>query len=244
MRVAYLDPSSGVSGDLLLGALVDAGVPLTVLQQAVDRLGVEGLVLHAAKVARAGIAATKVTVVYPEQDEHRHLGDIRGMIENAGLSQAVCGRALGVFTRLAEVEARVHGVTVDEVHFHEVGAADALADVVGTVVGFDALAVERLLVGPVNVGSGRVTCAHGTLPVPAPATAGLLEGWECYVAGPSLELTTPTGAAVVTTFGEQVGAMPPLRVERRGCGAALHDPPGWANVLRLAVGELDAPTPA
>ncbi len=243
MRVAYLDPSSGVSGDLLLGALVDVGVSPGVLQAAVDTLGVDGLRLSAATVVRHGISATKVDVTYPEQSEHRGLGDIAAMIEAGDLPDAVRRRAIAVFSRLAEVEACVHEVAVDEVRFHEIGAADALADVVGAVAGFDALAVDRLLVGAVNVGSGRVTCAHGTLPVPAPATAGLLEGWTCYVAGPRRELTTPTGAAVVTTLGEQVADMPALRVERAGYGAADGDPPGWANVLRLVIGETVSPSP-
>ena len=244
MRVAYLDPASGVSGDLLLGALIDVGVPLAALQAAVDTLGVEGLSLNAVSVLRHGVSGTRVDVTYPEQHEHRCLSDIAAMIAASGLPAGVQRRATAVFTRLAEVEAAVHEVAVDEIHFHEVGAADALADVVGAVTGFDALAVERVLVGPVNVGSGRVTCAHGTLPVPAPATAGLLEGWTCYVAGPRLELTTPTGAAVVTTLGEQVADMPALRAERTGHGAAYRDPPGWANVLRLVVGETAAPPPA
>jgi len=244
VRVACLDPSSGVSGDLLLGALVDVGVPLAALQAAVDTLGVEGLRLSASTVVRGGVTATKVDVTYPEQHEHRGLSDVRAMIEAAGLPEGVRRRAIAVFTRLAEVEAAVHEVAVDEVRFHEVGAADALADVVGAVAGFEALAVERVLVGPVNVGSGRVTCAHGTLPVPAPATAGLLEGWACYVAGPRRELTTPTGAALVTTLGEQVAEMPALRVECAGHGAADGDPPGWANVLRLVVGETAPQPPA
>jgi hypothetical protein len=243
VRVAYLDPASGVSGDLLLGALVDVGVPLAVLQAAVDALGVDGLRLHAATVVRHGVGGTSVDVTYPEQHEHRGLSDIVGIIAASGLPAGVRRQATAVFTRLAEVEAAVHEVAVDEIHFHEVGAADALADVVGAVTGLDALAVERVLVGPVNVGSGRVTCAHGTLPVPAPATAGLLEGWACYVAGPRRELTTPTGAALVTTLGEQVPAMPALRVERAGHGATASDPPGWANVLRLVVGETAAPSP-
>jgi hypothetical protein len=244
VRVAYLDPSSGVSGDLLLGALVDTGVPLAEVQAAVDALGVDGLRLTATSVVRHGVAATRVDVTYPEQHEDRRLSDIVCLIAASGLPAVVRRRAIAVFTRLAEVEAAVHEVAVDEIHFHEVGAADALADVVGAVAGFDTLAVERLLVGPVNVGSGRVTCAHGTLPVPAPATAGLLEGWACYVAGPRRELTTPTGAALVTTLGEQVAAMPALRVARSGHGAASSDPPGWANVLRLVVGDTAAASPA
>jgi len=236
VRVAYLEPASGVSGDLFLGALVDAGVPLERLQTAIDGLGVQGLSLRAAAVRRHDVAATKVDVTYPEQREHRRLRDIIALIDAGGLSPRARRHAVAVFTRLAEVEARVHRVAVDEVHFHEVGAADALADVVGTVVGLEHLAVERLLAGPVNVGSGRVVTAHGTLPVPAPATVGLLAGWTCYAAGPARELTTPTGAALVTTLGTQTAAPPPLRVERVGHGAADSDPPGWANVLRLVLG--------
>jgi pyridinium-3,5-bisthiocarboxylic acid mononucleotide nickel chelatase len=237
VKVAYLDPFSGVSGDLLLGALVDVGVPLEALQAAVDTLGVEALTLAAHQVRRNGIAATKVEVSFPPQHEHRRLREIVVMIGSSGLPPETIRQAVAVFTRLAEIEAAVHRVTPDEVHFHEVGAADALADVVGAVTGIRLLNVDDLLVGPVNVGSGRVKCAHGELPVPAPATLGLLEGWTCYTAGPRRELTTPTGAALVTTLGRQLETMPALRVEAAGYGAADSDPPGWPNVLRLIVGE-------
>ncbi len=240
MRIAHLDPFSGVSGDLFLGALVDIGVSLEVLQAAVDTLGVQGLTLSATRTRRSGVEATKVDVSFPPQHVRRCLRDIVAMIEESGLPPGATEKAIAVFTRLAEVEAAVHGVSAQDVHFHEVGAADALADVVGAVVGLDALDVERLLVGPVNVGAGRVACAHGSLSVPAPATRGLLEGWTCFTAGPHRELTTPTGAALVTTLGAQVETMPALRVERTGHGAADSDPPGWPNVLRLIVGETDA----
>ena len=163
--------------------------------------------------------------------------DIVSLIESSSLDDDVKRRALAVFRRLAGVEAAVHGVGVEDVHFHEVGAADAIADVVGSVAGLHLLGIETLLVGSVNVGSGYVQCAHGLLPVPTPATAGLLRGWTCHVAGPSRELTTPTGAALVTTLGLQVDSLPEVRVERSGCGAAGSDPPGWPNVLRLRVGE-------
>ena len=237
MRVACLDASSGISGDLFLGALVDAGVPLEVLQSAVDSVGVDGLRLTAARTSRAGVAATKVDVTFPPQGEHRHLHQIVALIEGASLDGDVKERAIAVFARLAEVEAAVHGVDVEHVHFHEVGAADAIADVVGSVAGLQHLGAQRLLVGSINVGSGHVRCAHGVLAVPAPATAGLLEGWTHHVAGPRRELTTPTGAAIVTTLGSQVESLPEMRVSMSGYGAGDADPRGWPNVLHLTVGE-------
>jgi len=240
VRVAFLDAFSGVSGDLFLGALVDAGIPVEDLQSSVDRLGIEGLRLTATRTSRSGIGATKVDVTYPVQHEHRHLRHIVTIIEPSSLPDAVKSGAIAVFLRLAEVEAAVHGVEVEQVHFHEVGAADAIADIVGSVAGVRRLGVDALLVGSINVGSGQVRCAHGLLPVPAPATLGLLNGWRCHAAGPARELTTPTGAALVTTLGRQVDAMPDLRVDLSGYGAGGSDPPGWSNVLRLIVGEATA----
>lgn len=244
MRIAYLDAFSGVSGDLLLGALVDAGIPLETVQSAVDCLGVDGLRLTATKTKRAGIGATKVDVTYPLQHEHRRLHHVVSLIGASSLAEDVKGQAIAVFLRLAEVEAAVHGVQVEEVHFHEVGAADAIADVVGSVAGLHQLSVDALFVGSINVGSGRVQCAHGLLPVPAPATLELLTGWRCHAVGPARELTTPTGAALVTTLGRQVDSQPDMRVDTSGHGAGGSDPIGWPNVLRLIVGEVtSAPEP-
>lgn len=237
MRIGYLDPSSGVSGDLFLGALIDAGVPLAELQCLIDGLGIEGLALNSRVTRRNGVRAVKVDVTYPHQHVHRHLADILDIIESSPAPKPVKEDATRVFLRLAEVEAAVHGTAAEEVHFHEVGAADAIADVVGSVAGLHWLAVEELQVGPVNVGSGRVTCAHGVLPVPAPATYGLLTGWSCHAAGPARELTTPTGAALITTLGTQVDTVPALHVRAVGIGAGGSDPEGWSNVLRLVVGE-------
>jgi uncharacterized protein (DUF111 family) len=212
-------------------------VPLAIIQSAVDSLGVDRLRLTAARVSRAGVAATKVDVTYPRQAGHRHLRQIVALIAGSTLDGAIKERAIAVFGRLAEIEAAVHGVDVEHVHFHEVGAADAIADVVGSVAGLHHLGAERLLVGSINVGSGRVRCAHGVLAVPAPATAGLLEGWTCHVAGPARELTTPTGAALVTTLGSQAESLPEMRVTMSGYGAGGTDPRGWPNVLHLSVGE-------
>lgn len=240
MRVAYLDAFSGISGDLFLGALVDVGVPVEDIQDAVDRLGIDGLRLAATRTRRNGVASTKVDVAYPTQRELRHLCQIVTMIGGSSLPAGVKARAAAVFERLAMAEAAVHGVGIDEVHFHEVGAADALADVVGSVAGLQRLGVEALLVGSINVGSGQVRCAHGVLPVPAPATLELLSGWTCHAAGPCRELTTPTGAALVTTIGLQVEALPAMRVQSSGYGAGGSDYHGWPNVLRLVVGEAAA----
>jgi uncharacterized protein (TIGR00299 family) protein len=237
MSTAYVDTFSGVSGDMLLGALVDAGLPLDILQTALDSLGVEGLTLSSTGKRQNGIGATQVSVAYPPQREHRHLSHIVSLIEESGLPEEVKTRSVAVFLRLAEAEPTIHRIDLQHVHFHEVGAADAIADVAGTVFGFHQLDIDEILVGPVNVGSGTVRCEHGLLPVPAPATLALLTGWTCRAAGPRRELTTPTGAALVTTLGRQVDALPELRVARVGYGAGGADPKGWPNLLRIIIGE-------
>jgi hypothetical protein len=237
MTTAYVDTFSGVSGDMLLGALVDVGLPLEELQGALDTLGVQGLRLSSTAERRNSIGATRVMVDYPAQHEHRHLKHIVSLIEAGSLPEEVKGRAVDVFLRLAEAEAEIHRIDPQRVHFHEVGAADAIADVVGTVFGFHHLGIDEILVGPVNVGAGLVRCEHGLLPVPAPATLALLVGWTCRSAGPRRELTTPTGAALVTTLGQQVESFPTLRVTRVGYGAGGADTPGWPNVLRVVLGE-------
>jgi uncharacterized protein (TIGR00299 family) protein len=236
MTLAFLDPYSGVSGDMLLGALVDSGLGVDALQQALTSLGVEGLRVTSNVVLRSGIGATKVEVEHPPQHEHRHLGHIVSLIEDSDLAGEVKERAVAVFLRLAEAEAAIHRIDVHQVHFHEAGAADAIADVVGTVFGLEQLGIDELLVGTVNVGAGMVHCAHGLLPVPAPATLSLLQGWDCCSAGPARELTTPTGAALVTTLGRHVPSLPAMTVGRVGYGAGGADPEGWPNLLRVVIG--------
>ncbi|MHB0981331.1 MAG: nickel pincer cofactor biosynthesis protein LarC [Thermoleophilia bacterium] len=237
MSLAFLDPFSGVSGDMFLGALVDAGLPLSTLQEVLDTLGVGGLRVTSDGVLRSGIGAIKVEVECPPQHEHRHLSHLVSLIEASDLPDEVKGRAVAVFLRLADAEAAIHRIDPHRVHFHEVGAADAIADVVGTVFGLHHLGIDELLVGSVNLGSGMVQCAHGLLPVPAPATLSLLHGWTCRSAGPARELTTPTGAALVTTLGRQVTSFPTMTVGRVGYGAGGADPHGWPNLLRLTIGE-------
>ncbi|MFQ5893082.1 MAG: LarC family nickel insertion protein, partial [Nitrospinota bacterium] len=196
MTLAYLDCFSGVAGDMFLGALLDAGLPAETLRADLDALGVGGWRLEVTEVERCGIGCSLATVeVTADPQPHRRLADILSIIEAADLPEAVRTTAPRVFTRLGEAEAHVHRCPVEEVHFHEVGAVDAIVDVVGTVAGLHRLGVEELVASPVNTGSGTIQAVHGTLPVPGPATMALLTGFPCYAEGPALELTTPTGAA-------------------------------------------------
>lgn len=240
MKCLYIDAFSGISGDMLLGALVDLGVPLALLQESLGHLSIGRLELASRRTVRSGITCTKVDVRFDDGHHHRGLRDIADILAAGSLDARVEERALAVFTRLAEAEAEVHGVGVDDVHFHEVGAMDAIADVVGVIVGLDHLHPERVLVGSINVGAGKVECAHGSLPVPAPATLRLLSGWRCHSDGPAMELTTPTGAALVSTVAEQVPCLPRLKVAAVGYGAGVRDPERWPNVVRLIAGELCA----
>lgn len=236
-RVGWLDASSGVSGDMLLGACVDAGVPLDFLQRTIDRLGLpERVVLRAEPVTRAGIGGTRVHVEVAESRHHRRLGDVLGLLES--LEQPVRERATAVFRTLADAEAAVHRVSADDVHFHEVGALDSIADVVGAVAGLHRLDLGRLVSSPIALGGGRVRAAHGSLPVPVPAVLELLRAAAApSIGGPiERELATPTGVAIVVTLADGFGAMPALAPEVTGAGAGAADPPGHPNLLRLVVG--------
>ncbi len=237
MRIAYLDCFSGISGDMLLGALADAGAPAAELNAQIARLGLSGVTVRFEKVTRAGIAATKAYVDAPPEHKHRHLSHIEKMIREAKLAPRAEERAIAVFRRLGEVEAAVHQVPVEKVHFHEVGAVDSIVDVVGTCIGLDLLGIDELHCSAVNVGSGTVETEHGMLPAPAPATAALLLGRPVYARGPAVELATPTGAAVAATLAASFGPLPAMRVEGIGYGAGTKDFPGQANVLRILTGE-------
>jgi pyridinium-3,5-bisthiocarboxylic acid mononucleotide nickel chelatase len=227
MTAVWVDASSGASGDMLLGALVGAGVPLAVLQAAVDAVAPEPIALRVEEVRRGGLAATRVHVDAAESHHHRAWRDIRPML---------AGAPLAVFERLAAAEAAVHGTTPDEVHFHEVGALDAIADVVGVCAGFEHLGASSVTVSPVAVGSGTVETAHGTLPVPPPAVAELLRGVPTFAGPVPMELCTPTGAALLTTLATGWGPQPAMVVATIGVGAGGRDPHGHANVLRLLTG--------
>ncbi len=288
MRIAYLECFSGVSGDMFLGALVDAGVPARVLEDAVASLGV-GARLEISRVLRSGICATKVDVYVGEEkdmpreqywaqerarqapeaqhnhshdhshqhNEHRHgaeivssrtgtpaphthgrgLREIREIIAKAKISDKAKRIALQIFQALGEAEAKIHSIAVEQVHFHEVGAVDALVDIVCAAVGAEALGVDEIVCSRLNVGGGMVQCAHGTFPVPAPATIELLKSAPVYSSGIQAELVTPTGAAIVNTLANRFAAFPEMIVEKSGYGAGSREFPGHPNVVRLTVGE-------
>ncbi|WP_181310019.1 nickel pincer cofactor biosynthesis protein LarC [Nocardioides campestrisoli] len=247
MSTAWIDASvSGASGDMLLGALVGAGVPLDVIQGAVGAVSPEPVTLHAESVRRGALAATRCHVEIADSTHHRTWRDVRALLTEASLAEPVREAALRVFERLAVAEGAVHGVAPEEISFHEVGALDAIADVVGVCAGFAWLRAEHglteVVVSKVAVGSGTVRAAHGTLPVPPPAVAELLRGVTSYAGppgAPETELCTPTGAALLTTLATGWGAQPAMAVERIGVGAGGRDPEGHANVLRLLVGAAE-----
>jgi hypothetical protein len=235
--IVWVDATAGASGDMLLGALVDAGVDLAVIRQAVEAIAPERVDLTSEAVRRGGLAATHLHVSVADSTTERTWTDIRSLLEDSALNDAIKASAIATFKRLAEAEARVHGTDVDSVHFHEVGALDAIADVVGVCAGFHALGAERIVVSPIAVGSGRVDATHGDMPVPVPAVAELLRGFASQ-AGPGIgESCTPTGAALLTALADESGAQPPMVVDRIGVGAGTRDPETHANAVRILVGE-------
>src|SRR5579871_4004460 len=291
MRIAYLECFSGMSGDMFLGALVDAGVPARVLEETVAALDV-GARLEISRVVRSGISATKVDVwvdgekdmpreeFWADRDQHAHpdahshhdhrdhydhshahgedsragapaphvheshehshgrgLTEIREIIGKAGISETAKKTAIAVFEALGAAEAKIHATSVEKVHFHEVGAVDAMVDIVCAAVGADVVGVDEIVCSPLNVGGGTVQCAHGTLPVPAPATLELLKDAPVYSSGIQAELVTPTGAAIVKTLAQRFGNFPAMTVEKIGHGAGTREFEGHANLLRLTMGE-------
>src|SRR5271165_4704992 len=288
MRIAYLECFSGMSGDMFLGALVDAGVPPQTLEENVAALGI-GARLEISRVVRSGISATKVDVwvdgekdlpreEYWEQKQHRHenpehshgehehhghshpshgaasrttvsatlehqhshgrgLTEIRGIISAASISAVAKKTAIAIFEALGQAEAKIHNTSIESVHFHEVGAADAMVDIVCAAVGAETLGVDEIICSPLNVGGGMVKCAHGTFPVPAPATVELLKDAPVYSSALQAELVTPTGAAIVKALASRFSAFPEMKIEKSGYGAGSRDFPGHPNVLRLLVGE-------
>ncbi|MFQ5670828.1 MAG: nickel pincer cofactor biosynthesis protein LarC [Acidobacteriota bacterium] len=241
----YVDASGGASGDMFLAALVDLGYPFRRLQDDLSSLGVEGIRLRRRRVSRGGLGALRVQVATADRQPHRGRRAIRRLLREAGLAPEIRRKSEEVFEALITVEARLHRLPAERVHLHEVGALDALADVVGTVSAIHHLGVREIHASPVNVGHGTVSCAHGILPVPAPATAALLQGVPVYGAGPG-ERTTPTGAALIKVLATHFGALPLARIDRIGHGAGARDDGGRANLLRLLAGRrLDGPpTPA
>ena len=236
MKICYLDAFSGIAGDMLVGALAGAGADPAALGAGLSSLDL-GATFDFEQTRRGGIGATKFHVRSGDQHQHRHLSHILEIIGCAAIPERARQNAAAVFERLAAAEARVHQVPVERVHFHEVGAVDSIADIVGACLGFELLGVEEIHCSPLNLGSGTVRTEHGVLPVPAPATAALLEGKPVYARGPACELTTPTGAALAVTLARSFGPLPPMRLSATGYGAGDHDFPENPNVLRVLVGE-------
>jgi pyridinium-3,5-bisthiocarboxylic acid mononucleotide nickel chelatase len=279
MRIAYLDCFSGMSGDMFLGALIDAGIPPRVFEDTVNALNV-GARLEIARVSRSGISATKVDVlvhgekelpreVYWERQAHRHehghehshdsghthehkhehahgrgLKEIKQIISAAAIGEQAKQTAIAIFQALGEAESKIHNTEIESIHFHEVGAVDAMVDITCAAVGAEALGVDEMVSSPLNVGGGTVKCAHGVFPVPAPATVELLKGVPVYSSGLEVELVTPTGAAIVKTLAKRFGAFPQMKIEKTGYGAGTRDFAGHANVVRLTIGVSEIALPA
>jgi hypothetical protein len=245
MNIAYFDCYNGISGDMALGALVDLGLDVADLQRGLASLPVEGFEIRAEPVKRQGIRATRIHIIVDEtKDVHRHLKDLYAILDGSQLPERVRARSREAFRRIAEAEAQVHRRPVEQIHFHEVGCLDAIVDVAGTMLGVELLGIERVIASPLAVGEGTVHCRHGELPVPAPATAEILKGVPIYSGGIQAELTTPTGAAIITTLAERFGSLPPLRARAIGYGAGQREIPGQTNCLRVILGEPFAEPPA
>jgi uncharacterized protein (TIGR00299 family) protein len=258
MRVLYFDCFSGAAGDMIVGALIDAGVPLAELRAALGSLAIEPDAVWTEPVKRAGISATKFCVrgeddarpappdglgpappdgLRPAPHPHRHLKGIYKLIDGSALSRAGKDRAKGLFERLGEAEAAIHGTTLEKVHLHEVGALDSIIDIVGAVFSLEWLGVDEVVASPLNVGSGTIRAAHGLYPVPAPATLRLLAGAPIYAGEQQAELVTPTGALLVSSYASRYGAIPPMRVSQIGYGAGSREFSDTPNVVRVLVGE-------
>ena len=239
MRIAYFDCFSGISGDMCLGALVSAGWPASDLESLPRRIGLDDVRVTVGSARRGPFAATRVEVAVAGRQPHRHLHHVIAMIDRAEVEPTVREKARVVFRKLAEAEAEVHGSTVDKVHFHEVGAADALVDVLGTLEGLHSLGVERCFASSLRLGRGSVASEHGPIPVPAPATTLMLRGAPVELPDVRAELVTPTGAALLATLVESWSAPPAFRLERVGTGAGGRDLEEQPNVLRLLIGDAE-----
>jgi len=235
MRIAYFDCFSGASGDMILGSLIDAGLSARRLREELRKLRIPTIHLKVKKVLKAGISATQVIVGGKEKRSHRNLREILRIVERSSVEPDVKKKSEEIFKRIASVESKIHQTPMEEIHFHELGGLDSIVDIVGSVWGLRELGIERIHVSKVNVGAGFVKCEHGVLPVPAPATLSLMEGKPIYSSGVERELLTPTGAAILTTLGSEFGPIPPIHVEKIGCGAGRDDLP-HPNLLRLIIG--------
>ena len=242
MKIAYFDCFSGAAGDMIVAALLDAGASFEELQKHLAGLSVPGFTLKAEKVRKQGFAATKFDVIIdPDAPKpHRHLHHIEKILMESQLAEPVKERAIAIFRRLGKAEAKAHGTSIEEVHFHEVGAIDAIVDVTASVICLDLLGVDEVRCSPLVVGSGTVRCEHGLMPVPAPGTAALIEGVPLSPTEEAGELLTPTGAAILTTLGKQFGPLPAMTIQASGSGAGTRDGKTRPNLLRVFLGTADA----
>lgn len=240
MNTLYYECFSGISGDMNLGAMIDIGVDKDYLIGELRKLRLPGWEMRIEKDQRHGITGTKVTVVLKEEEKkHRHLSDIENIIEESSLSPAVKTVALEIFRKVAEAEAKVHDIPVDKVHFHEVGAVDSIIDIAGAAICYVSLGIKEIIVSPVELGSGFVRCAHGLLPVPAPATAEILRGIPVHKGRVDFEATTPTGAAIISTLGTRFESQANMKIHRTGYGIGHRNNPELPNLLRVFLGEAD-----
>ncbi len=244
MNIAYLDCASGLSGDMTLGALVDAGVSLEALQAGIDSLKLPGCKLVRTDVKKQGFRASQIVVEYEPEHKHRHLPHITALIDGSILTERQKDLAKRIFGKIAVAEAKVHGTTIDKVHFHEVGAIDSIADIVGAAIGWDLLNVDRIMASAVPTGNGFVQIAHGRCSIPAPATAEILQGIPIAASNVQAELTTPTGAAILASLVDSFGPLPAMIIDRIGYGAGQRELPGQPNLVRLLVGRIEEPAPA
>lgn len=237
--IAYFDCFSGISGDMTLAAFIDLGVPLNWLQEQLKQLPLRGFDISAEHVYRHGIRAHLVHVTADDDKTHRNYSDIKGLIEQANLSDEVKITSLDVFRRIAEAEAGIHGCAIEEIHFHEVGGIDAIVDIVGAALCIDYLGIETVVASKIPLGSGFVDCRHGRIPLPAPATVAILKDVPVYGSGIASELVTPTGAGIITTLADSFGPMPSMLIERTGYGAGQRDLEEIPNLLRISIGTAD-----
>jgi uncharacterized protein (TIGR00299 family) protein len=243
MRIAYFDCFSGISGDMVLGAMLDAGVDIESVKRELMKLNLDGYEIRVSKVDRNGLAGTKVDVVV-DKEKHIHsanYGDIKKIIEKSGLSERIKNDSIRIFKRIAEAEAKIHNTPIDNIHFHEVGAVDSIIDVVGAAVCIDLLAIDEIISSPVNTGSGTVKTEHGLLPVPAPAAAEMLRGFPFYSSDIKFELATPTGVGIITTMAKEFNLMPLMKTTAIGYGAGSSNFLNLPNILRIVIGETYNP---
>jgi uncharacterized protein (TIGR00299 family) protein len=245
MKTLYFDCFAGASGDMILGALVGAGVRPQALIEQLDLLGVSGWQVDFDQVDRSGISATYARVHIAPERAHRHLSDILKIIYDSGLTGGIKDRAARIFSLLAEAEAHVHNQPIEKIHFHEVGALDAIIDVCGAAIGFELLGIKEFISSPLRVGAGMTEMAHGRFPIPPPAVAELLKGKPIYAGDMDGEFVTPTGAAIISAVCQSFGPVPPMKIEATGYGAGSRDHKQFPNALRIFVGEtMDTTAPA